>query len=370
MKSPWTGPDALEEKIVGIFVIVFASLCFAVLLVFVSTLYAQLTTAGAVKRDAISNIVRFTNDRGIPKASEYKLLEYFDALYTVTDGQDDVQVLSQLPYQLRLEIVLDIYKDTLCQAPLFGKISEECGAHLAISMRPQVCLEGDAFVVPGMVFDELVFLMRGSLRVSGEQERDTDRGSGETPAGGRKKSKLERQEGKTARRGTTAFTMIERLGTSIGGMSLFGKPPRAPYRITANKKCNLCRIPCGAVMPVLNMFPTEKATVIAYLEGEHKTLFEASMGGAKRRVSNVGTLPEKGTKPGESSPAPDAAAAGAPALPAPGNMTAAEFSTRLSALETTMTSCNDAVLEMRKNVAAMPAIIKVLKTASVNAIAS
>ena len=146
MKSPFVGPDAIEEKIIGIFIIFFASLCFAFLLTTVSTLYAQLTTAGAVKRDQIGNLIRFTSFMGVPKNSELKLLHYFDALHNLTDGQDDVAVLLQLPYQLRLDVVSHIYRDTLLKAPMFNKCSTECASQLCIQMKPAVALENDNVV--------------------------------------------------------------------------------------------------------------------------------------------------------------------------------------------------------------------------------
>ena len=191
MKSPWVGPDAIEEKVVGIFIVFICSIVFALLLTNVSTLYAQLTTAGAAKRDQIGNIVRFTTFRNVPKAAELKLLKYFDAHYTVSDGQDDVNVLMQMPYQLRVNCVNHIYRDTLLKAPLFSKCTEECAAQLLIQMRPQICLENDDAVVPGQVFDEVFFLMRGALRVSGDP-----RDSGDTLPGAR--GMVSKQEGRNS----------------------------------------------------------------------------------------------------------------------------------------------------------------------------
>ena len=158
--------------------------------------------------------------------------------------------------------------------------------------------------------------------------------------------------GGTKRGSNTAFTMIERLGTHLGGMSIFGKAPRAPYRVTANKKCQLVKIGCSAVNGVLAHFEADdKAAIKIFLETEHKLLVEAAFGGAKRRASVV--------------PATEA-----PAAVPQGTMTAAQMQERVASLEIKITSANEAILEIRKNVSSMPSIIKVLKTASVNAIAS
>jgi len=374
MKSPWTGPDALIEKIFGCIIIFFAALLFAVLLTTVSMLYTQLTTAGAAKRDQMGTLVRFTTFKGVPKDVENKLLHYFDALHTYNDGQNDTNILNQLPYALRIDCIQHMYKDTLLQAPIFAKCCDECACQLLAQLQPQICLENDIAIEEKQVVDEVYFLVKGSLRVSGGMGQSMgQRSTGEpsSPDSNCRGSKASISgPGGAGRRGTTAFTMIERQGAIMGGMKLFGQPPRSPYKVVATKKTVMLRVGNGAVDGVLSMFPADKKPVITFIEQEHKQLTEAAGGAAKRRAS-VSQKKLDEPKPVEGATPEDAAAAPkeeAPAKPTP--MTAEEMQAKMEALEKKMLACTEGMTDIKKNLAVLPAIFSVLKSASANAIAS
>jgi len=302
-----------------------------------------------VKRDQIANIIRFTQFRNVPRATELKLLKYFDARYSITEGQEDTTVLSQLPYQMRMDVVGHIYRDTLSGAPFFTKVTDECASTLLLHMRAQICLDGDSAVVPGQVFDDMMFLMRGAYKVHGEA------------AAGQSKAKQ-----------NWSFTMVERLGQSVGGMSLCGYSPRAPYRITATKKSHMVCISNTAIGHVLSMFPANKPILLAFIDQEHKQLLQTLQGGSKRKTTEDGESPRASPRAGNSPVAttPVASRRAVSETEAESTLTSALLKERVVALDQQVERVSRQIGEMQKDLAAMPAIIKLLQTASVNVIAS
>ena len=164
-----------------------------------------------------------------------------------------------------------------------------------------------------------------------------------------------------------SFTMMERLGQSIGGMSLCGYSPRAPYRITATKKSHMVCISNSTISHVLTMFPASKPMLIAFIDQEHKQLLQTLQGGSKRKTAEDGESPRASPRAGNT---PVASRRDVTETEAESTLTSTLLKERVVALDQQVERVSRQIGEMQKDLAAMPAIIKLLKTASVNAIAS
>ncbi|KAL1515671.1 hypothetical protein AB1Y20_002288 [Prymnesium parvum] len=388
MKSPWTGPDAIEEKIAGIFIIVFASLCFAVLLVFVSTLYAQLTNSGAVKRDQIGNIVRFSNLMNVPSEFGTTLLNYFDALHDVTDGQDDFAVLQQLPSRLRLDIALEMYRNTLLSTSFFLRCSEECVSYIFQHLKPQMCLEGDPAVRRGQAFDDVLFLLRGSLRVSGElgngingERRSSNNDSPNEPVAPRNQLKqsssrllLNEVRRSSSKRAAPKRpdVRIDQVGATFGGLSLLGLSTISPFRISGITRTHLVSISCAKLRGVLALFPQYSDAILDHLHSELvrvKRILRIPV------VDNVVTGPESSgrissprsprvsTPKSQSSDKDDELVFATP----PAKFTLETIKSQLSEMEGQMSKCNAKMAVILEHVGLMPAIIKALSATKTSA---
>lgn len=329
-----------------------------------------------------------------------KLLRYYDETSKLTLGIDDSTVLQSLPYELRCDVAYSMYRETLLRAPFFLSMSEECALQMLVKLKPQVCLADDVLVECGEPLDDIYFLTRGTLKVLG-----TD-GVPSSGAGRSETRKSPRElcgdggntaEGGCALPGTLAHSktmghlaksskqlmgvggkgsvlaIVERFGSVVGGMRLFGESILFPRRVVAVKKAVMLRIPAKTADAVLKIFPeADRAAATKHLQSEFEQLV-ALKGRADKRPAAQAARAEP---PSPTSKAPARlmlpAVPETPALavkpaesPAVPRVSKEEALDKVERVERGLANAMEQMRAVRNSLALLPEVIEVLQVAAV-----
>lgn len=255
-------------------------------------------------------------------------------------------MLSQLPGNLRSEIVQNIYEDTLLVCcPIFSKTSRECATQLLLRLTPVAYLQGEVVYSPRQLTDAVFILMRGSLSVSLG-------GDGAEPAGAGPPSPGAKGAGK--------FTVIERQGAVLGGDALFANsPPRYPFYVVSTKASQLVSIGVGDLESILSIFVGDDCdTVVAQLAKEHKALLDATRpkGGKEAPKEEASPTGEgKGRRRTSNVPGEDRTA---------GELSTSELRERVLRLEKQLEDAAGDLVQVKSDLAALPKILKLLAGAA------
>jgi ABC-type multidrug transport system fused ATPase/permease subunit len=121
-KSPWIGPDTLREKVFMSIIVCIGAVLWAVLLTFVSSLTRQSNAHSAAKRDQLARMRGFANQASLSAPEARRLVDHVDAFWDLTAGINDNAVLSQVPSELRTELVKSIHEKTIHFSSLFSSL--------------------------------------------------------------------------------------------------------------------------------------------------------------------------------------------------------------------------------------------------------
>jgi CRP-like cAMP-binding protein len=262
VRNPWVAPDTQYEKCFTSAIIVFGTVLFALIIGSVNAMVRTYDEASASRRRRLASIRVFMAFHGLPQSLQMKMLSYAEGDWQMTAGIDMAKAVAGMPAVLRSSVLMSIHTDLRNECPLFQGLPRECISLLVAQLQPQLCLQGEPLIEPGQLLWELFMLRRGSLSIKRATAEglmkealiaDTDSGS----AGPGKKKK----EGTTRRRRMgqqdNFFRILDKPGQYVGLVHPFKKPPRAMFRISAIKQCQLLRITQSTLWEVLSHFGPE-----------------------------------------------------------------------------------------------------------------
>ncbi|XP_044305528.1 potassium voltage-gated channel subfamily H member 3 [Varanus komodoensis] len=100
----------------------------------------------------------------IPPPLKQRMLEYFQATWSASNGIDTRELLQSLPDELRADIALHLHKELL-QLPLFEGASRGCRRSLSLSVRTSFCTPGEYLIRQGDALQALYLVCSGSMEV-------------------------------------------------------------------------------------------------------------------------------------------------------------------------------------------------------------
>ena len=117
-----------------------------------TTILQAFERSAAQKKEKISTVTAFCKSRKVPVVLQKKLTAYLDAKWEMTKGLDDAGVFSQLPGQLSISILNEMYKESLLKdnhrATIVANCSPEAAKALLLKAQPEVGAEHSARTQP------------------------------------------------------------------------------------------------------------------------------------------------------------------------------------------------------------------------------
>lgn len=274
VRNPWIAPDTQYEKIFTFGVIAFGTVAFALIIGNVNQMVRIYDEASAARRRRLASIRVFMAFHQLPASLQTKMISYAEGDWQMTAGISFDKALGQLPPVLRSRVLMFIHADLRRQCPLFEGLPRECASLLIAQLQPQLCLQGEALIEPGSLLWELFLLRRGSLSIkraaaetgSVNKRRESDDDYAATSSLGRGGANKRRVSDDAVsllprrRRGAEQgayLRVLDKPGQYVGLVHPFEQPPRAQFRVSAIKQCQLLRVTQSTLWQVLSHFRPE-----------------------------------------------------------------------------------------------------------------
>ncbi|GAB6088860.1 hypothetical protein JCM12856_04530 [Spirochaeta dissipatitropha] len=136
----------------------------------ISTVIANIDTAKTLYREKMERINTFLKYRHIPSGLSNRINDYYDYLWETRRGYDERSVVDELPYSLRVQVVLELHREIISKVPIFAGASQAFIREIILNMESVVFTPGDYVVRKGEIGDEMYFISRGSVDVVSEDE--------------------------------------------------------------------------------------------------------------------------------------------------------------------------------------------------------
>lgn len=266
VRNPWIAPDTSYEKLFTSTAIIFGTIAFALIIGNVNAMVRTYDEASAARRRRLASIRVFMTFHNLPTGLQQKMLSYAEGDWQMTAGITIEKALGPLPSVLRSQVLMRIHADLRMECPLLQGLPRECVCQLIGQLHPQLCLQGESLIEPGQLLWELFMLRRGSLSIkrahadSLARQATVSAEKWDKHKGAHAHLSHGRNAPSRARRGAqmdSYFRMIDKPGQYVGLVHPFDKPPRALFRVSAVKQCQLLRVTQSILWQVLSHFGPE-----------------------------------------------------------------------------------------------------------------
>ena len=269
VRNPWVAPGTYFEKLFVSTVIVFGTIAFALIIGNVNAMVRTYDEASAARRRRLASIRVFMTFHNLPRGMQAKMLSYAEGDWQMSAGINIEKTLGQLPSVLRSQILMRTHVDLRQECPLLHGLPRECVCLLIAQLQPQLCLQGEPLIEPGQLLWELFILRRGSLsikRASADtlvqqathaaeatwDKKGHHQGTGRHGAEGNVRRRRGGQQDSNL-----YYRILDKPGQYVGLVHPFEKPPRALFRVSAVKQCQLLRVTQSTLWNVLSHFGPE-----------------------------------------------------------------------------------------------------------------
>ncbi|KAL3321012.1 Potassium voltage-gated channel subfamily H member 8 [Cichlidogyrus casuarinus] len=110
----------------------------------------------------------FTRAHHIPKPLRQRMVEFFQAMWSINRGIDKQMIMDEFPEELRGEIALQLNREMLSLG-IFKNASPGCLKSIAITIQTRFATPGEYLVHRGDVIKFIYFVCNGSLEILDEE---------------------------------------------------------------------------------------------------------------------------------------------------------------------------------------------------------
>ncbi|KAM6474339.1 voltage-gated inwardly rectifying potassium channel KCNH3 isoform 1-T1 [Liasis olivaceus] len=153
-----------SEKIFSICTMLVGALMHAVVFGNVTAIIQRMYARRFLYHSRTRDLRDYIRIHRIPPPLKQRMLEYFQATWSASNGIDTRELLHSLPDELRADIALHLHKELL-QLPLFEGASRGCRRSLSLSVRTSFCTPGEYLIRQGDALQALYLICSGSMEV-------------------------------------------------------------------------------------------------------------------------------------------------------------------------------------------------------------
>ena len=129
----------------------------------VAGLLSNLNPARVRHRELVERVTAFMRYRQVPAELQRRILDYYEYMWEMRLGDDEMAAVSQLPPTLRTQVSLFLNREIIEKEPLFREASDEMIEAIALEMNPQIFMLGDFIVRAGEPGESMYFISRGTV---------------------------------------------------------------------------------------------------------------------------------------------------------------------------------------------------------------
>uniref|UniRef100_A0A3Q1H5R1 Voltage-gated delayed rectifier potassium channel KCNH4 n=1 Tax=Anabas testudineus TaxID=64144 RepID=A0A3Q1H5R1_ANATE len=152
------------EKIFSICIMLMGALMHAVVFGNVTAIIQRMYSRRSLYHTRMKDLKDFIRVHRLPQQLKQRMLEYFQATWTVNNGINANELLHDFPDELRADIAMHLNKDIL-QLPVFERASRGCLRSLSLHIKTSFCAPGEYLIRHGDALQANYFVCSGSLEV-------------------------------------------------------------------------------------------------------------------------------------------------------------------------------------------------------------
>ncbi|XP_068605843.1 potassium voltage-gated channel subfamily H member 4a [Brachionichthys hirsutus] len=152
------------EKIFSICIMLMGALMHAVVFGNVTAIIQRMYSRRSLYHTRMKDLKDFIRVHRLPQQLKQRMLEYFQATWSVNNGINANELLHDFPDELRADIAMHLNKDIL-QLPVFERASRGCLRSLSLHIKTSFCAPGEYLLRHGDALQANYFVCSGSLEV-------------------------------------------------------------------------------------------------------------------------------------------------------------------------------------------------------------
>ncbi|XP_022064734.1 potassium voltage-gated channel subfamily H member 4a [Acanthochromis polyacanthus] len=152
------------EKIFSICIMLMGALMHAVVFGNVTAIIQRMYSRRSLYHTRMKDLKDFIRVHRLPQQLKQRMLEYFQATWSVNNGINANELLHDFPDELRADIAMHLNKDIL-QLPVFERASRGCLRSLSLHIKTSFCAPGEFLIRHGDALHSNYFVCSGSLEV-------------------------------------------------------------------------------------------------------------------------------------------------------------------------------------------------------------
>ncbi|KAM4717022.1 potassium voltage-gated channel subfamily H member 4a [Anableps anableps] len=152
------------EKIFSICIMLIGALMHAVVFGNVTAIIQRMYSRRSLYHTRMKDLKDFIRVHRLPQQLKQRMLEYFQATWSVNNGINANELLHDFPDELRADIAMHLNKDIL-QLPVFERASRGCLRSLSLHIKTSFCAPGEYLIRHGDALHANYFVCSGSLEV-------------------------------------------------------------------------------------------------------------------------------------------------------------------------------------------------------------
>ncbi|XP_029015691.1 potassium voltage-gated channel subfamily H member 4a [Betta splendens] len=152
------------EKVFSICIMLMGALMHAVVFGNVTAIIQRMYSRRSLYHTRMKDLKDFIRVHRLPQQLKQRMLEYFQATWSVNNGINANELLHDFPDELRADIAMHLNKDIL-QLPVFERASRGCLRSLSLHIKTSFCAPGEYLIRHGDALQANYFVCSGSLEV-------------------------------------------------------------------------------------------------------------------------------------------------------------------------------------------------------------
>ncbi|KAJ0001183.1 hypothetical protein NQD34_006203 [Periophthalmus magnuspinnatus] len=152
------------EKVFSICIMLIGALMHAVVFGNVTAIIQRMYSRRSLYHTRMKDLKDFIRVHRLPQQLKQRMLEYFQATWSVNNGINANELLHDFPDELRADIAMHLNKDIL-QLPVFERASRGCLRSLSLHIKTSFCAPGEYLIRHGDALQANYYVCAGSLEV-------------------------------------------------------------------------------------------------------------------------------------------------------------------------------------------------------------
>eukprot|EP00002_Diphylleia_rotans_P025219 TRINITY_DN4986_c0_g1_i6.p1 TRINITY_DN4986_c0_g1~~TRINITY_DN4986_c0_g1_i6.p1 ORF type:complete len:1636 (+),score=306.35 TRINITY_DN4986_c0_g1_i6:100-5007(+) len=150
-----------------IIMMLFGSVMYSTVFGSMVSLVSSINSEANANQQKLINVEEYMKLRDLPPDLRQRIRNYYDIIWNRHKGLNESDILDQLPHNLRSEVALFLYKDTLLKVNIFQGINNISFINsIVLMLRPQMALPGEYVIRQGEIGQEMYFIVSGQVQIS------------------------------------------------------------------------------------------------------------------------------------------------------------------------------------------------------------